>query len=104
MAQKELLSRSPVSNLTSSVRFRRASTLVEAYKAMGGNGIAAYMGEIMYATDVGKAFIYTGSKWEELGTACEKHESARPQAMICTQCGAPINEGNYCEYCDTRYR
>ena len=71
---------------------------------MGGNGIAAYMGEIMYATDVGKAFIYTGSKWEELGTACEKHEPARPQAMICTQCGAPINEGNYCEYCGTRYR
>lgn len=71
---------------------------------MGGNGIAAYMGEIMYATDVGKAFIYTGSKWEELGTAHEEHEPARPQAMICTQCGAPINEGNYCEYCGTRYR
>ena len=101
MAQKELLSRSPVSN---SLRFQRTNTLAECYKAMGGNGVAAYMGEIMYATDVGKAFVYTGSKWEELSTDCEKHEPTRPQAMICTQCGAPINEGNYCEYCGTRYR
>ena len=74
---------------------------------MGGNGVAAYIGEIMYATDVNKMFIYTGSKWEELETAYEKHEPEQPReikAMICTQCGAPINKDNYCEYCDTRYR
>ena len=74
----------------------------------GSNGcvIEAKTGTVVYSRASGKTFVYNSNYWEELGeleTDIFHQEPIKAKPYNCINCGAPLKNKCYCEYCGTEY-
>lgn len=88
--------------LVSNVLFRRASNKVTLLE-----NVSASLGEIAYCSDTRELYVYGAeNSWIKLSDYKSSNNvecSKKLQALICTQCGAPLESKHKCDYCGTTF-